>query len=155
MLTPDCEKISQLRTVCKNLLKLDFGWLHNALAISAFCLSGRSSGVEALALGSEALQYYDNGLRSIRERLCDSSTRLSDGVILSILGIAIHTTTPCWAPESASDRSSWCWETGQSHPREPFDEWALHMKAIQSIMRDRGGIATLNANVPLRYWLYL
>ena len=158
MMTTDCRKILPLRTVSRDLLSLDFGWFYHALALSGFCLSGRYQGAEGEALRSEALQHYNKGLSSVNQRLGDEKTRLSDGIILSILGIALHTTTPYQTCSRAPVSSQWCWEIGQSRLRidnGPSDQWALHMKAVQTILNDRGGIATLDANMPMRHWLYL
>lgn len=149
--TTNCRTLIPLRVVAGTLLSLDFGLFHHALTISAFCLSSRYQGIMKAALRTEALQYYTIGINSVNSRLGDVRQRHSDGIILSIMGIAIHTLTP-------SVNQGWCWEVEQSIVRDGAsspDQWTLHMRAIQTILAGRGGVESLHSNLTLRHWLYL
>ena len=149
--TTKCKTLIPLRSAAGTLLSLDVGLFHHALAISGFCLSARFQGREKAALSAEALRHYGIGLNTVNSRLGDVRQQHSDGVILSIMGIAIHTLTP-------SAKQGWCWEIEQSSSRDGAsapDQWALHMRAIRTILTKRGGVGALDSNVTLRHWLYL
>ena len=102
-------------------------------------------------LATEALFYYTKGLNSVNSRLGDKLQGQSDGIVVSIMGIAIHTLT-----RSTSHR--WCWEMAQPSPRTnegDIDQWTMHFRALQTIMGYRGGVESIDSNSTLRYWLYL
>lgn len=149
--TTNCKTLIPLRTVAGTLLSLDFGLFHHALAISGFCLSARYQGDMKAVLRTEALHHYTTGLNSVNSRLGDVRQRHTDGIILSIMGIAIHTLTP-------SVNQGWCWEVEQSITPDgasSSDQWTMHMRAIQTILAGRGGVESLRPNLTLRHWLYL
>lgn len=149
--TTNCKTLVPLRSAAAALLSLDVGFFYLALAISGFCLSARYEGGDKAAIRTEALHHYNIGLNSVNGRLGDERQQHSDGVILSIMGIAVHTLTP-------SAHQGWCWEIEQPSSRDGTnspDQWVLHMRAISTILRMRGGVAALDSNVPLRHWLYL
>lgn len=140
------------------MLGLDLARFHLSLAISGACLSGRCADAEKKTLTVEASRHYDKALKSINRRLSDEQAIHSDGMILSILGIALHSLTPA-VPGKSSRASHWCWErvTFNAHIGDVLvpDQWCLHMKAIQVILDSRGGMSSLDQNRSLRHWLYL
>lgn len=89
--TTDCKALIHLSIVASTLFSLDFGLFHHALAIFGFCLSARYYGDMEAASRTEAFHYYTTGLDSVNSRLGDVRQRHTDGIILSIMGIAIHT----------------------------------------------------------------
>lgn len=103
------------------------------------------------ALASEALFYYTKGLNSVNDRLGDSRGTGTNGLIVSIMALAIHSlTTP--------NGLVWCWEALRATPdpyRPVLDEWTLHLNALRIILDGRGGVSTIDSNVELRRWLML
>lgn len=149
VLSTNCEFVRPFRSVTWPLLNLDSGIFYHSLSISAFCLSGQFPLREKQALISEGVYYHLKGLNSVNSRLGDRSQRQSDGILVSIMGIAIHTLTPA--------EQGWCWETAQSKQLSnevSVDQFVLHFRALKSILDSRGGVETISNRV-LRHWLYM
>lgn len=151
VLSTNCESIRPFRSVTWPLLTLDSGIFYHSLAISAFCLSARYPSIRKQTLISDGLSYYAKGLDSVSIRLGDKVQRQSDGIIVSIMGIALHTLT-------GSAAGGWCWETAQSSLSKSegaTDQWVLHFQALKTILDYRGGVESIGSNPALRHWLYL
>lgn len=130
-------------------LSADPGFYYHVLGIATFCLSAHSAAREKEALASEALFYYTKGLNSVNSRLDDGLERQRNGVIVSIMGLAVHAITN-------TEGLGWCWESSAKCPaRAGVDEWALHLNAIKTILDSRGGVTTIDSDFDLRRWLML
>jgi hypothetical protein len=143
--------VISFRSAASPLLNLDPGIFYHALSIAAFCLSARYPAATKEKLTSEALFYYTKGLNSVNSRLGDKLQSQSDGIIVGILGIAMHTLT-------RSATQGWCWELTHSSPRRnegSTDQWALHLRALKTILNHRGGVESIDSNFGLRHLLYL
>lgn len=151
-LCTDCDSVRPLRVVTWSLLNLDPGIFYHSLAISAFCLSARYPSAEKDRLISEGLSYYVKGVTSVNNRLGDALMRQTDGIVVSIMGMAVHALT------ASTTHHGWCWEVAQ--PRSPkdgdnTDQFLLHFRALRTILNGRGGVETIAANRALRHLLYM
>lgn len=128
------------------LLDLDAGIFYNSLAVSAFCLSARHTEADQKALMAEGLHYYIKGLNSTNAQLVGNMGSNLQGIIVSIMGVAVHTLG-----------SGWCWETTALSPSRTGssdDEWPKHFGAIKAILARHGGVKAIESNTALRFWLY-
>lgn len=115
------------------------------------CLSAHGPPSDGDALAFEALFYYNKGLNSVNDRLGASLRDQSNGIVVSILGLAVYSLTN-------ADMRGWCWETKRSTPdgvRPAVDEWALHVGALKTILDSRGGVTSIDKCPELRKWLML
>ena len=101
---------------------------------------------------SEGLFYYIKGMSSVSNRLGDRLQRQTDGMIVSIMGMAVH------ALSAPTNHHGWCWEKAHAQPLkdgESPDPFLLHFQALQTILDGRGGVETISDNRALRHLLYM
>lgn len=141
-----CKTIRPFFTSARALLHLDVGLFYQTLAVSAFCLSRQFSPTQQKLLASEGLGYYIKGLNFTNRQLATKAQGEISGLLVSIMGIAVHTLG-----------AGWCWETTLLSPQKVKDddsEWTQHFGALKQLLDGNGGLRCIEENRDLRFWIY-